>query len=85
MTTPAVLVFDVNETLIDIESLAPLFADLFGDERMLREWFAQLIMYSMGITLADTGHVTFPVLAGEFCACWVTSTGWRSPTTTSIA
>lgn len=64
MTTPAVLVFDVNETLIDIESLAPLFADLFGDERMLREWFAQLIMYSIGITLADTGHVTFPVLAG---------------------
>lgn len=64
MTTPSVLVFDVNETLIDIESLAPLFADLFGDERMLREWFAQLIMYSMGITLADTGHVTFPVLAG---------------------
>ncbi|ASW89004.1 haloacid dehalogenase type II [Mycobacterium marseillense] len=62
MPTPSVLVFDVNETLIDIESLAPLFADLFGDERMLREWFAQLIMYSMTITLADK-YVPFPVLA----------------------
>jgi 2-haloacid dehalogenase len=62
MTTPSVLVFDVNETLLDIESLAPLFGELFGDERMLREWFAQLVMYSMSITLAGN-YVTFPVLA----------------------
>ncbi len=62
MTTPPVLVFDVNETLLDIESIAPLFGDLFGDERMLREWFAQLVMYSMSITLAGN-YVTFPVLA----------------------
>jgi len=52
-TTPSVLVFDVNETLIDIESLAPLFKELFGDERVLREWFGQLVMYSMAATLAD--------------------------------
>lgn len=62
MTTPSVLVFDVNETLLDIESIAPLFAELFGDEGVLREWFAQLIMYSMTITLAGD-YVTFPVLA----------------------
>ncbi|HWF29142.1 MAG TPA: haloacid dehalogenase type II, partial [Mycobacterium sp.] len=48
-----VLVFDVNETLIDIDSLAPLFGELFGDERVLREWFAQLVMYSMTATLAE--------------------------------
>jgi len=50
---PSVLVFDVNETLIDIESLAPLFAGWFGDERVLREWFGQLVMYSMAATLAE--------------------------------
>jgi 2-haloacid dehalogenase len=61
MATPSVLVFDVNETLLDIESIAPLFGELFGDERMLREWFAQLVMYSMSITLAGN-YVTFPVL-----------------------
>lgn len=61
MATPSVLVFDVNETLLDIESLAPLFGELFGDELMLREWFAQLVMYSMTITLADN-YVPFPVL-----------------------
>lgn len=62
MATPSILVFDVNETLLDIESIAPLFGDLFGDERMLRDWFAQLVMYSMSITLAGN-YVTFPVLA----------------------
>jgi 2-haloacid dehalogenase len=53
-TSPSVLVFDVNETLIDIDSLAPLFGELFGDESVLREWFGQLVMYSMTITFA--GH-----------------------------
>jgi 2-haloacid dehalogenase len=51
--TPSVLVFDVNETLIDIESIAPFFGELFGDERVLREWFGQLVTYSMSATLAD--------------------------------
>ncbi len=53
MKTPAVLVFDVNETLIDIDALAPLFGERFGDERVLREWFGQLVMYSMTATLAE--------------------------------
>ncbi|BBX23830.1 haloacid dehalogenase [Mycolicibacter terrae] len=50
---PAVLVFDVNETLIDIEALEPLFARLFGRPGVLREWFGQLVIYSMTVTLAD--------------------------------
>ena len=49
---PAVLVFDVNETLIDIESLAPHFERMFGDRLILREWFNQLVMYSMTATLS---------------------------------
>ena len=51
---PAVLVFDVNETLIDIEAMVPLFERIFGDQRVMREWFAQLVTYSMTATLA--GH-----------------------------
>lgn len=50
---PAVLVFDVNETLLDIEALEPLFARLFGRPGMHREWFGQLVMYSMAVSLAD--------------------------------
>jgi 2-haloacid dehalogenase len=49
---PSVLVFDVNETLIDIESLRPYFERVFDDGGVLREWFNQLVMYSMAITLS---------------------------------
>lgn len=52
--TPSVLVFDVNETLIDIESIAPVFERIFGDPTAMREWFGQLVMYSMTATLS--GH-----------------------------
>jgi len=51
---PAVLVFDVNETLIDIESMTPLFERVFGDPQAMREWFNQLVLYSMTATLS--GH-----------------------------
>jgi len=50
---PPVLVFDVNETLIDIDALAPLFEELLGYPHALREWFGQLVMYSM--TAATSG------------------------------
>ena len=49
---PSVCVFDVNETLLDIEFLAPLFQRLFGDRNALREWFGQLVLYSEAITLS---------------------------------
>jgi 2-haloacid dehalogenase len=50
--TPSILVFDVNETLIDIESIAPLFQRVFGDKKVLREWFGQLILYSDAVTMS---------------------------------
>ncbi|WP_458318582.1 haloacid dehalogenase type II [Mycolicibacterium brisbanense] len=50
--SPRVLVFDVNETLIDIDALEPHFERIFGDSSVLREWFGQLVMYSMTVTLA---------------------------------
>ncbi len=52
--TPSILVFDVNETLIDIDSIAPLFERIFGDAQAMREWFGQLVMYSMTVTAS--GH-----------------------------
>jgi 2-haloacid dehalogenase len=49
---PALLVFDVNETLIDFESMAPLFERIFGDRAVLREWLGHLFLYSMTVTLS---------------------------------
>ncbi|MBQ0744059.1 MAG: haloacid dehalogenase type II [Pseudomonas sp.] len=47
-----IIVFDVNETLLDITSLSPLFERVFGDGAVLREWFTQLILYSQTMTLS---------------------------------
>lgn len=41
-----IIVFDVNETLLDIEILNPFFARAFGDAAVMRQWFAELILYS---------------------------------------
>ncbi|OBI50916.1 haloacid dehalogenase, type II [Mycobacterium kyorinense] len=49
---PAVLVFDVNETLLDFDAMAPLFERIFSDARVLRDWMSQLFMYSMTVTLS---------------------------------
>jgi 2-haloacid dehalogenase len=51
-------VFDVNETLLDIEFISPLFQRLFGDRRVLREWFGQLVLYSGATTLSGP-YTTF--------------------------
>ena len=59
---PTVIVFDVNETLIDITTLEPLFERLFGDPGVMREWFAQLILYSEAVTLSGL-YVPFSELA----------------------
>jgi 2-haloacid dehalogenase len=54
----SIIVFDVNETLLDIEYLTPVFDRVFGDRRVLREWFGQLVLYSDAISLAGP-YVTF--------------------------
>jgi 2-haloacid dehalogenase len=65
--TPKVLVFDVNETLLDIDSLEPLFSRLFGDRHMLREWFAQLVLYSQAVTLAGLYATYTQIGVGVLC------------------
>lgn len=62
---PSVLVFDVNETLLDFESMAPLFERVFGDPRVLREWMGHLFMYSMTATLCGS-YIDFFAL-GQGC------------------
>lgn len=51
-SNPNVLVFDVNETLLDIEYITPLFKRIFDNGKVMREWFNQLILYSNAITLS---------------------------------
>jgi len=48
------IVFDVNETLLDLETMAPIFERIFDDKSAMRLWFSNLIIYSAALTLA--GH-----------------------------
>lgn len=57
-----VIVFDVNEALLDIESLNPFFEHTFGDARVMRQWFAELILYSQALTLSGS-YMPFGQLA----------------------
>jgi len=51
---PRVLVFDVNQTLLDTEALRPHFERAFGDGSALDEWFSLLLQYSLVVTVADS-------------------------------
>ena len=47
-----VLLFDVNETLLDITVLEPLFLRLFNNPQVMRNWFAELVLYSQAMTVS---------------------------------
>ena len=46
-----VLVFDVNETLLDLAALDPHFARVFGDAAVRREWFATMLQSALLLTV----------------------------------
>jgi hypothetical protein len=52
MPNQPIIVFDVNETLLDLETIRPVFDRLFDDPAAMRLWFAGLITYSEALTLA---------------------------------
>jgi 2-haloacid dehalogenase len=53
-TPPEVLVFDVAESLLDLQAIRPLFQRIFGDGAVVDEWFGETILYSEAATLTDT-------------------------------
>jgi 2-haloacid dehalogenase len=61
--TSDVLVFDVNETLLEMQALNPLFDEAFGTTEARREWFASLLLYAQVATLAGP-YADFGDIAG---------------------
>jgi 2-haloacid dehalogenase len=64
------IVFDVNETLLDLETMEPTFQRIFGEKSVMRLWFANLILYSAALTVAgcyvpftDIGAAVMKMLA----------------------
>lgn len=61
MTHVQVIVFDANETLLDLAALDPLFARAFGDARAREAWFTQLLQLFLTATVIDA-YQPFDVL-----------------------
>jgi 2-haloacid dehalogenase len=45
--------------MLDIQHLGPLFHRVFGDRKLVNEWYAQLVLYSEAITLAGGPYTPF--------------------------
>jgi 2-haloacid dehalogenase len=70
MAALPLIVFDVNETLLDLGTMEPTFQRIFGDKNAMRLWFADLILYSAALTVAgvyvpftDIGAAVMKMLA----------------------
>ena len=57
------ILFDINETVLDLGSLKPRFKDAFGDESVTATWFSMLLHTSTVCVLTDT-KTNFATLAG---------------------
>ena len=69
-----IIVFDVNETLLDIAALEPHFARAFGDRLVLREWFSTVLLYSEVASLAGP-YADFGAIGGAALDMTATSRG----------
>jgi 2-haloacid dehalogenase len=57
-----IIVFDVNETLLDVGALAPQFQHVFGNAGVAQEWFSNVVLYSQVATIAGP-YVEFGTIA----------------------
>ena len=64
MSHVKVVVFDVNETLLDLAALDPAFTAAFGDAGARSQWFGQLLELFLTATIVDR-YRPFGVLAQE--------------------
>lgn len=61
---PQVLLFDVNETLLDIQPLKSKVAALLQDEKAADLWFATMLQYSLVTTVAGQ-YFAFPEIGAS--------------------
>jgi len=57
------IVFDINESILDLTTITPVFQRLFGSPGAVRLWFRELITYSQALTIADV-YVPFADIGG---------------------
>lgn len=58
-----VCVFDVNETLLDLQALDPHFERAFGDASVRQEWFGQMIQSAL-VSIVTDNYSDFGSIGG---------------------
>lgn len=71
-----VLVFDVNETLLDLAALDEPFREAFGSADVRREWFHQLVR-SMLISTVTGPYIPFPKIGRGALDLVARRRGWQ--------
>lgn len=56
---PRIIVFDVNETLLDLAALDPAFEQVFGTAAARREWFAEMLRTAFVTTITSDAYTSF--------------------------
>lgn len=66
------LVFDVNETLLDLKALDGQFERIFGDSSVRAQWFALVLRNAMTLTITggyrdftEVGQASLQMIAGQ--------------------
>ena len=58
---PRIIVFDVNETLLDLAALDPFFERVFGEAQVRHDWFAEMLRSAFIATITHT-YIDFGTL-----------------------
>lgn len=53
-----ILLFDVNETLLDLKALDSYFKKIFGDKNIRKQWFSQFIQSAL-VTIVTENYTPF--------------------------
>lgn len=71
---PQVLIFDVNETLLDLSDIGHALVEIFGAEPPVGEWFARLLHGSL-VANHTNRYRPFGVIAAEALIALATRKG----------
>ena len=78
------VVFDVNETLLDLAPIGLWFHRRYGEQLSASQWFAELLRLSF-VSSATNRYVPFPTLARSAMVTVTANTGMASPSKDDVA
>jgi len=79
MPAPSVIVFDVNETLSDLEPMAQRFTDIGLPAQLATTWFAQVLRDGFALAAAGSSGTFATIAEGVLHSMFVQHAPNRNP------